>query len=80
MPELTPELIPDEPPPPELPLDELPLVRMLDDMLPSDVDPLLGLEPEPLDADGIESVVPLFPLFDGVCVVPGVLLVKAPVV
>ena len=46
---------------------------------PDDIDPEeLGiplLEPE--DPDGMVSVVPLL---DGVCVVPGVLLVKAPVV
>jgi len=83
MSELAPELIPDELPP------ELPLVLMLDDILPLDEpDMLLEPAPELLDADGeplsvlldgIESVVWLLSL-DGVCVVPGVLLVKAPVV
>lgn len=74
---------PDEPDPledPE-PLDEP--VALLDDPLEGvsdeDIDPEeLGiplLEPE--EPEGMVSVVPLL---DGVCVVPGVLLVKAPVV
>ncbi len=75
-----PELIPDEAPdelmPEELPPPEL---LMLDVMLePEELEDmelgvsLVGVLPEPLDEIG--------PLLDGVCVVPGVLLVKASVV
>lgn len=46
-----------------------------DDELPADEEGVPLLEPD--DPEGMESVVPLL---DGVCVVPDVLLVKAPVV
>lgn len=61
------ELIPDELPPPELLMLE---PEELEDMELGVS--LVGVLPEPLDDIG--------PLLDGVCVVPGVLLVKASVV
>ncbi|MGD9689731.1 MAG: hypothetical protein AB7K52_06000 [Phycisphaerales bacterium] len=65
------------------PLDEPD--ALLDDRLegdPDEDDPPEDIEPEELgipllEPEGMVSVVPLL---DGVCVVPGVLLVKAPVV
>ncbi len=65
------ELIPDELPPPEL----LMLDVMLEPEALEDMElgvSLVGVLPEPLDDIG--------PLLDGVCVVPGVLLVNASVV
>jgi hypothetical protein len=61
------ELIPDELPPPELLMLE---PEGLEDMELGVS--LVGVLPEPLDDIG--------PLLDGVCVVPGVLLVNASVV
>lgn len=80
MPLEAPELIPDDAPdeliPEELPPPEL---LMLDVMIePEELEDmelgvsLVGVLPEPLDDIG--------PLLDGVCVVPGVLLVNASVV
>ncbi|MCC6661478.1 MAG: hypothetical protein IT437_11395 [Phycisphaerales bacterium] len=79
---------PDEPEPledPE-PLDEPD--PLLDDPLegdPDEDDPPEDIDPEELgmpllEPDDPEGMVSVVPLLDGVCVVPGVLLVKAPVV
>jgi len=81
-------LLPDPLDDPE-PLDDPDPDPLLDDPLedePDDDDPVDDIDPEDdvgvplLEPDDPEDMESLDPLLDGVCVVPDVLLVKAPVV